>query len=85
MIRISAALAVLAISTGMHQAHAASLLTKEQAENIAAQSIQMTSESLNMPLSQIKENFLFSILSSRGTTAYCGDLATDLGDRNQPR
>jgi hypothetical protein len=74
MIRVTTALVVLAISTGMHQARAASLLTREQAENIAAQSIQMTSESPNMPLSRIKEYFLFSVLSSRGATTYCGAL-----------
>jgi hypothetical protein len=60
----------LALST--HQAQAASLLTKEQAENIAAQSIQATSQSADMPLSKIKEYFLFSILANRGTTSYCG-------------
>lgn len=74
---------MLAISTGMtamarfafpsaHQAQAASLLTREQAENIPAQSIQITSESPDMPLSKIKEYFPFSVLSSRGTTTYCG-------------
>ena len=51
-----------------HQARAARLLTREQAENIAAQSIQMTGESGD-PLSKIKDYFLFSVLSGRGKTA----------------
>jgi hypothetical protein len=64
--------AALVVST--LPASAASPLTKEQAENIAAQHIQMEKQSPDMPLSKIKEYFLFSILASRGTTSYCGDI-----------
>ena len=65
-------IAALVVST--LPASAASPLTKEQAENIAAQHIQMEEQSPDMPLSKIKEYFLFSILASRGTTSYCGDI-----------
>ena len=71
---IAALTIVAATLLGPHQAHAAGLLSREQAENIAAQSIRFTSESPDTPLSKIKEYFLFSILSSRGTTTYCGEL-----------
>jgi len=77
LFKLIGAIAVAALTLGAvaeSQAHAANLLTREQAENIAAQSIQMTSESPDMPLSKIKEYFLFSILSSKGTTSYCGDI-----------
>jgi hypothetical protein len=62
----------LLLALTAYQAHAASLLTKEQAENIAAQSIQKTNETPDVSLSKIKEYFLFSILANRGTTSYCG-------------
>jgi hypothetical protein len=65
---------IAALAATAAQASAASPLTKEQAENIAAQRIQMDEQSPDMPLSKIKEYFLFSILASRGTTSYCGNI-----------
>jgi hypothetical protein len=80
MLRIvCVAAASLALSTSaalvvLPPASATSSLTKEQAENIAAQHIQMEEQSPNTQLSEIKEYFLFSVLANRGTTSYCGEI-----------